>query len=112
MAAVLILLLAGYFSENVLFYQLAIPVLVLDMIAPGVFARPAVLWFGLAHLLGSFTSRVILSLIFFLLVVPVGVCRRIMGKDSLKLKQFKQGRGSVMDVRDHRFTAADLSNPF
>ena len=42
MAMTLILLLTGLISGNVLFYKLAIPVLVLDMIAPMVFCPVAV----------------------------------------------------------------------
>jgi len=61
LAMMLILLLIGIFSGNVLFYKLAIPVLLVVMITPGWFYPIAILWFGFSHLLGAFMSQIILS---------------------------------------------------
>jgi hypothetical protein len=112
MAMTLILLLIGFFTKNVLFYQLAIPVLVLDMIYPMLFFPVAVLWLGLSHLMGTVMSKVLLSIVFVCLVIPIGIFRRMTGKDALQLKQFRRGSDSVMRERNHRYQAADLEKPY
>ncbi len=46
-------------------------------------------WLWLGHLLGVVNSYVILALVFFLLITPVALLFRILGRDSLRLKQVK-----------------------
>jgi hypothetical protein len=112
MAMTLILLLAGFFTQNALYYQLAIPILVLDMVYPMGFYPVAILWLGLSHLLGTVMSRLLLSVVFFVFVVPVALYRRLIGKDALQLNQFRQSSASVMKERNHLYTASDLENPY
>jgi hypothetical protein len=114
MAMTLICLLAGYFTKNIIYYKLAIPVLVMTMAFPMFFSVTyiAALWFGLTNLLGAVISRVLLSVVYFLILLPMGLARRLMGKDALNLKGFKKGTGSVMVNRDIVFTANDIKNPF
>jgi len=57
-------------------------------------------------------SRILLTLVFFVVVLPVGLFRRAAGKDSLQLARFHQGRESVMRVRDHIFGPADIDKPY
>jgi hypothetical protein len=40
-------------------------------------------WMGLAAVLGFFTSRLILSVLFYLVVTPIGLTMRLLGKDLL-----------------------------
>ncbi|HEX8458772.1 MAG TPA: SxtJ family membrane protein [Pyrinomonadaceae bacterium] len=44
---------------------------------------PNRLWMGLAEALGFLMTRVILAVVFFLIVTPVGLARRLMGGDPL-----------------------------
>ena len=112
MAMVLICLLLGYWGKFPQFLPVAIVLLILTMAWPNAFRPLAVLWFGLSHLLGSVVSRVILSVLFFLIVTPIGVIRRWMGADALQLKKWKQGRDSVFVVREGAITGKDLENPY
>jgi len=112
MAMVLILLLLGYFLENILYYKTAIPVLLLAMIIPNIFKPIAVIWLGLSHVLGTFVSKIVLSVVFFLLVTPVGLLRRLLGYDSLQLKKFKKGTESVLTVRNASFSPKEIERPF
>ncbi len=112
MAIVLILLLISYFTGDSLYFKIAIPVLILNMIWPAVYKPFAYLWLGFSHLLGTVMSKIILSIVYFLLVVPVGLSRRAVGKDSLQLKKWKKGTGSVFKNRDHKFSLKDLETPF
>jgi hypothetical protein len=112
LAMILILLLLGYFTGNVLFYKLSVPVLILIMVTPGSFYPLAVLWFSLSTVLGTIMSKVILTLVYFLIVVPIATIRRLAGIDSLKLNQFKKGTESVMVVRNHIYTSDDIEKPY
>jgi len=112
MAVVLILLLIGLFTDRVLFYQIGIPVLVVNMIIPKIFYPFAILWFGISGLLGDIVSRILLSVIYICIVIPVGFIRKLSGNDSLNLKKFNQSGESVMITRDHSYSASDLEKPF
>lgn len=112
MAAVLILLLIGLFTGEVLFFKVAIPVLVVNMTFPMFYYPLAIVWFGFSHLLGTYVSKILLSVVFFGLVAPIGLLRSVLRKDSLLLKEFKKSDKSVMKVRNHSFTGKDLESPF
>jgi hypothetical protein len=112
MAMVLLLLLALLkWGRNELLIA-ALIVHVVNMIVPQVFRPVAIAWFGLAHLLGAVASRVLMFVVFALVVTPIGLLRRALGKDSLRLRAFRSGPDSVMVVRNHTFTASDLEKPY
>lgn len=112
LALILILLLIGYFTGNVLFYKLAIPVLLIVMIVPSWFYPLAILWFGFSTLLGTIMSQIILSLVYILIVMPVALVRRMAGIDTLKLKQFRKSNATVMQVRNHIYKRSDIEKPY
>jgi hypothetical protein len=112
MAIVLILLLAAAARQKEGYVLLGILVQVVNMTAPQVFKPFAVLWFGLSHVLGAVMSKVLMMLVFFLVVTPIAVWRRLSGADALALKSFKAGRGSVMTVRNHTYTPRDMEQPY
>jgi multisubunit Na+/H+ antiporter MnhG subunit len=82
------------------------------MIWPNAFRPLATLWFGLSHVLSSVVSRMILTVLFFLIVTPIGLIRRAMGADALQLKKWKQGLDSVFIVRQGVIQGKDLENPY
>jgi hypothetical protein len=112
MAMVLLLLLALLTWGRSELLIAAFIVHIVNMIVPQVFRPVAVLWFGLAHLLGAVASRVLMFIVFALVVTPIGLIRRVLGKDSLRLRAFRAGNESVMVVRNHTFTASDLEKPY
>ena len=112
MAAVLILLLIGLFTHNNLYYKIAIPVLVINMTFPMFYYLFAIIWLGFSQLLGTIVSKIILTIIYFIMVIPVGVFRRLLGKDSLQLSEFKKGNNSVMQTRDYNFLSEDIEKPY
>ena len=57
-------------------------------------------------------SKILLSILFFGLVTPIGLLRRLFRKDSLKLRAFKAGEESVMLVRNHTFVRSDIEKPY
>lgn len=82
------------------------------MIVPRIFHPFAVVWFGLSGILSAVSSRILLGLAFFLVVVPVAFFRRGSGKDQLKTRQFRKDNASVMVLRDHWYAKDDLINTF
>jgi hypothetical protein len=64
------------------------------------------LWMGLTRVLGRISNAVLLSVVYWLVVVPVAVFRRMRKKD--KLTYFDRAAGSNFDSRDHLFTKEDL----
>jgi len=112
MAAVLILLLIGLFTQNNIYYKIAIPVLIMNMTFPMFYYPFAIIWLGLSQLLGTIVSKIILSIVYFVMVVPTGLFRRIIGKDSLQLSKFKKANTSVMQTREYNFSSEDIENPY
>jgi hypothetical protein len=112
MAMVLILLLLTLAARRNYIIFCAIGLLVLTMVRPQMFRPVAVIWFGLAQLLGMVTSRIVLSIIYLVVVTPVGLIRRVIGADTLKLNSFKAGHESVMEERNHTFSGDDIVKPY
>jgi hypothetical protein len=112
MALVLLFLIGAASRKHPWFLFAAIGLHVLNMVWPWFFRPFAVLWLGLSDLLGAISSKISLSIVFVLFLTPIGLLRRMSGKDSLKLRAFKAGQGSVMVQRDHTFTARDMEKPY
>lgn len=62
----------------------------LGMWAPATLRAVYRVWMGLAVVLGFFMSRIILSLLFYLVVTPVGLMMRLLRKDILDQKWDKE----------------------
>ena len=112
MALTLVALIVFLATREIRYATIATAILLLDMIWPSFFKPLAKVWFGLSHVLGTVMSKVILTLAFFLVLTPMGLLRSLLGKDPMRVRQFKQGTDSVFRVRDHTFTAADVEQPF
>jgi polyferredoxin len=94
--------------KNDHFVIAAFVLILVTIVLPIIFYPFAFLWFGLSKLLSVISPAIILGILFFLVVTPVGLLRRLLGKDSMKLKQFKKDRHSVMIDRNHLYTETDL----
>lgn len=112
MAIVLILLVIGLFTEEEIYFKIAAGVLLMDMIFPMFYYPFAIFWFGISGIMGSIVSKVLLLVIYLIILLPVALWRRLLGKDSLLLKGFKKNSESVMRSRNHIYEASDLENPF
>ena len=110
--AVLICIFLALYQKNAHYILPAFLILVITVLFPYFFYPVAVFWFGLSTILGKISSFVILSTLFIILVIPMGLFRKISGRDILKLKQFKKSRNSVMTERNHLFVSDDLVNTF
>ena len=112
MAAVLILLLVMHFSGSIRVLPWAILALLLTMIWPALFRFPARLWFGLSHIMGTILSKILLSIVFFVVVSPIGLSRRLIGKDPMQTKRWKKNAETAFRTRDQSFDAQNLERPY
>jgi hypothetical protein len=77
--------------------SIAIPV-VGDLIVKG--------WYKIAEILGAINGRILLSAVFFLVLLPVALLSRFGKKNPLSLK--RESKKSVFIDRNHKYTAKDL----
>ncbi|MDD5759572.1 MAG: SxtJ family membrane protein [Desulfobulbaceae bacterium] len=112
LAILLIALLVISLQRSMALVGPAILVLILTMTAPKLLSPLARLWFAFSHYLGEIVSTILLTIVFFVVVTPMGLIRRLSGKDAMGLTKWRAGRQSVLIKRDHTFSAADLEKPF
>jgi len=112
LALVLICMICFQVWKHQFLILLAIAFLLVAMTYPPIFKPFARLWFGLSAALGTVVSRIILTIVFFTVVLPVGLMRRMLGKDAMKIKLWKKDNTSVFRRREHRFAAKDLEHPY
>jgi hypothetical protein len=66
------------------------------------------LWFKLALGLGWINSRILLSVIYFLVLLPIAWLSRLFTKDPLMLRRDKST--SMFVTRNHQYSKKDLEN--
>jgi hypothetical protein len=78
-------------SESIRIWSLVISIffLALGLLNSRILTPLNKLWFKFGILLGKILSPFVLGIIFFLVVTPVGLIMRILGKDVLNLKYNK-----------------------
>ena len=74
----------------------------LALILPSMLKPIYIVWMTFAVILGWFMTRVILSLLFYVIITPIGLVLRIFGKDFLELKK-QAVQGSYWNQRDSNF---------
>ncbi|MBU0533500.1 MAG: hypothetical protein KJ887_01685 [Candidatus Omnitrophica bacterium] len=68
------------------FFILSITFLFLGFVLPFLLKPIHKIWMSLAILLGWLMTRVVLSVLFYLVITPLGILLRLFGKDFLNLK--------------------------
>ena len=109
--AIVFIILGIHFNID-RFFICAIVIGFITILLPSIFYPFTYLWFKFSKIMGKFNSQIILAIVFFLVVTPVGIFRRILGKDTLRLKDFKKSTDSVMIQRNHTFSPSDLERLF
>lgn len=74
-------------------------------------ARLAFLWMKLAELMGGVMNKVVLSALFFVVLVPMAMLARLFRKSKSPI-QFGRQSGSYYTERNHRYTAKDIQHPW
>ena len=65
------------------------------------------LWFKLAGVLGWINSRILLSIVYFIFLIPLSFIFKLFNKDPLSLKK---PPSSLYTDRNHTYTSKDLEN--
>lgn len=78
-----------HFVISQLFFWAGLSALCISLFAPGSLKPVYAVFLKVAHAIGWFNTRVILILIYFVIVTPISVMMRIVGKDSLDRKTDK-----------------------
>ena len=112
MAMVLICLLLEIYTHHQQLIVIATLLLIVNMIYPKMYKPFAIVWFGFSRILGTVTSKIVLTVIFFLLITPVGVFRKIIGIDSMQIKRWKKDTSSVFKKCDYCYKPVDIEKPY
>jgi hypothetical protein len=110
--AVALLTIGFIHSGNRLFVQLALVAGAIALVVPAAFKPITRLWFFISDLLGAGMSRVVLILVFFLVITPMGLLKRLFSGKRMLTEEWKKGRKTVFTVRDKVFSGSDISKPF
>ena len=73
-------------SEGLRVWAIAVSIIFLlfAFLAPKILVLPNKLWFNFGILLGSIIAPVVMTLVYFIAVLPTGLIKRLLGKDLLK----------------------------
>ena len=112
LALVLICLLLYTQLHEKLLLAAAIVLLIVTMAKPNVFRWLAPIWLGFGKRLGHLMSTILLSIVFFVVISPMGILTRLTKRDPLKAKEFKRSQESAFVKRDHTYRPQDLENSF
>lgn len=63
-------------------------------------------WYKIAEILGAINGRILLSIVFFLVLLPVALLARLGKKNLLALK--KESRKTVFVERNHKYVPKDM----
>ena len=75
-------------SEGLRIWALVVSTIffLLAFVAPKVLVLPNKLWFKFGILLGSIIAPIVMTLVYFVVVLPIGLIMRLLGKDLLRQK--------------------------
>ena len=94
---IIFLLISFYpltFNEDIIIWSLAVSLIFLGLglINSKILTPLNKLWFKFGILLGRIVSPIIMALIFFVVVTPIGLTMRLLRKDLLNLKYNKKNK--------------------
>jgi hypothetical protein len=80
----------------------------------GLFIKPLAeliskIWLKFSELLGTISSKILLSLVYFIFLVPIAFLYKLFNKDSMKIKN---KYGSTFIQRNHKYVKEDLEQPW
>lgn len=81
--------------------------IVLGVMAPRLLAGPSAIWWRFSRVLGHVNARVLLTLFFALVLTPVGLAWRLIGRDPLARRRQRSSGWSRYPVRyrdPHHYT--------
>ena len=100
-----------WYGNNIRLWSLVLAFIFLfiTIFLPRVLIVPNKLWFIIGKLLGNIVSPIIILLLYFLTVTPIGIIMRLLGKDLIGLKLDKSAqsywikREKYLDSMENQF---------
>jgi hypothetical protein len=108
-AVVLLFLLLARWQRSWYMVYAAIAILVTGVLWRAFAEKLRYYWMGLGKALGFVSGKILLTLVFLLLVIPISIIARRSGKLSIRLKA--EGKTNFRD-RNHLYVGEDLKNPW
>ena len=111
--AVFCLLLPWLFSRPIPWWPLAVSgaLLALAAVAPAALAPVERVWLRIGHALGFVNTRILLTLLFFLLVLPLGLLLRLMRKLPIE-RRFDPDAATYRVASAHSDDPNAMEKPF
>ena len=85
-------------GPNLWLLAVATPLVLLGLVAPTALRPLNVLWFRLGLFLGGIVAPIVMALLFFLVIAPIGLLRRLVVRDPLN-KRFVPNQDSYWQKR-------------
>ena len=77
--------------ESYVLIGLALVLLPIVAFVPIILRPVFKLWLKIAHAVGWFNTQILLSIVFILIFIPIGLIMRLLGKDPMKRKMQEKG---------------------
>lgn len=94
-------------SGREFFIFTGLALLIISLLLKRLTARISDLWLRLSELIGNFNSKIILTLVFFIVLTPVAVLYRVFSRNPLGLKR-QEDESSYFCTRDHFYKREDF----
>lgn len=108
-ALLLLFVLIGRWQRSWYYVYVGGLLVLLGLIWPAAAQWMSFAWMKLGKAIGAVTSRVLLTVVFVLIVLPVSFYVR--WKDKLDIRR-RPGRSTTFKDRDHTYLPADLQDPW
>ena len=89
-------------SESLRIWALIVSIIffLLAFLAPKTLLLPNKLWFKFGLLIGSIVAPIVMTLVYFVTVVPTGLIMRLLGKNLLKQKLDKNAKSYWIERKE------------
>ena len=105
------LLVIYYFWRLETLLIVALVVAIVGLLLPAVARIIAFGWFKLAEGLGRINGTILLSIVFYFLLTPLALLRRMLKQDPLGLKKDEKQESYFIE-REHEYQSEDLLHPW
>ena len=107
MVLVLVQIIVFFYSRRLLWLYTGVTLGLLALFIPVLADKIHNAWMKLAHILGYIMSRIILTLIFFLVLLPLTLLAKFSPRNAMELKR---KRTSNFKERNYTYTPESLEN--
>lgn len=102
-AFIIIALILWYYEKNYFQYFIIVSVLffVIGLFAAEYLKSVYRIWMTLAVILGWFMTRVILSILYYIVITPIGLIAKLFGKKFIE-KKFDRNKATYWNIRNNK----------